>query len=191
MCPLCHHLPVAWGQGAFCSGGAQTSWVLTPAPAAIMGTSPPLHCNFFCSWRGLGAVALPRALAHPWREPPVQILLAGVMLQPWHRSREDTSSDISVSKVVSRSPTLCPWCWYKTWSSLCRARHFSAQCPWLLLPVGSYLGRAEPTSGTESHSLGVMEPQNAILTLLKTVIMPFLPEKGLQLPAGELQFSGD
>lgn len=96
----------------------------------------------------------------------MQILLAGavgaagVMLQPWHR--EDTSSDISVSKVVTRSPMLCPCCWCQTWTLLCRAKGFSAQCPWLLLPVASYLGRAEPTSGTQPRMLGVTEPQIVI-----------------------------
>lgn len=44
----------------------------------------------------------------------MQILLAeavgtaGVMLQPWHRSREDTSTDISLSKEVSGSPCSAP-----------------------------------------------------------------------------------
>lgn len=36
------------------------------------------------------------------------------------------------------------------------------QCSMLLLPVDSYLGRAEPTSGTQSCSLGVTETQNVI-----------------------------
>lgn len=115
-----------------------------PTPARVAKWAShlchPAPC--FRSWRGLGAVELPRALAYPWREAAVQILLAGavgaagVMLQPWHR--EDTSSDISVSKVVTRSPMLCPCCWCQTWTLLCRAKGFSAQCPWLLLPVASY-----------------------------------------------------
>lgn len=65
---MCHLPTVAWGQSAFCRG-VQTSWGLSPAPWA----SHLCHVvPCFCSWRGLGAVALPRALAHPWREPPVQ-----------------------------------------------------------------------------------------------------------------------
>lgn len=110
MYPLCHHPHC--GKGDFAVGWP-TPGGFSPHPqpdthpshSSQMGISPLPHCTF-CSWKGLGTVALPRALAHP----PVQILLAGavdaagVMLQPWHRSREGTSSDISVSKMVSRSP---------------------------------------------------------------------------------------
>lgn len=166
---------VAWGQGGFAMGWP-TSAGFSPHPQPEThpshgnqtGISPLPYALSFCSWRGLGAVDLPRVLAYPWREVPMQILLAGavgaagVMLQSQHGSREDTSSDISVSKVVMRSPMLCPCCWCKTWTSLCRAKGFSAQCPWLLLPVASYLGRAEPTSGTQPRMLGVTEPQIVI-----------------------------
>lgn len=80
ICTLCHHPPLGTGTRGIlqCGGPHQVGSHPIPSHSSQMGISPLPHCTF-CSWRGLGAVALPRALGHPWREPPMQILLAGAV----------------------------------------------------------------------------------------------------------------
>lgn len=183
MCPLSHH-PLLWHGD---KKGSAVGWPVPAqfSPPSLARDSPQLgirvgsttlpHCSSLLSLdrelrtpQGL-CTSLERTPHAPQTFLAGAVVAAGSMLQArlrWcgHRSREETSMTfprpgpwrgaLCSASVTGTKPG--PHC--------CRDKGFSAQCPWLLLPVASLVWAEQNPQSSESqpHTLWVTEPWHVI-----------------------------